>query len=312
MMPKQSPSKHPFSCPIPPLILLTWAVIGCGNQVTNTSFTQTTTTTDTNQPLVVATTSLLCDLTRQIAEHTVNLYCLTPTPSTYQPQPQDIQALKQASLILYGTNRQPEIVNLIQREKNPAAKIAPTPPQPYNWHNPRNTNKIVETISNHLTELQPESATTFTNNTQLLQNELTLLDTWINQRISTIPQDKRKLVTTNDNIRDYAQAYKIPLVLTLNSIKTQEKPTASEFKTWVRSINQTQVPTIFAETNLPNLKILEYLAQEANVQLSRRTLYINDLSEPETEADTYQKMMIANTRTIVEGLGGTYLKFTSN
>ena len=48
--------------------------------------------------------------------------------------------------------------------------------------------------------------------------------------------------------------------------------------------------------NLDNVKNMEKLA-------------INGLGEPGTKTETYQKMIRANTRVIVESLGGTYLRF---
>jgi manganese/iron transport system substrate-binding protein len=62
------------------------------------------TTTD-NRPLVVATTSVLCDLTQQVAQETVDLKCLVEPgvdPHVYQATPDDRQALESANLILYG------------------------------------------------------------------------------------------------------------------------------------------------------------------------------------------------------------------
>ena len=66
--------------------------------------------------------------------------------------------------------------------------------------------------------------------------------------------------------------------------------------------------TIFAEVEI-NPNLIQSVATEAEVNISDRKLYAEGLGEPASDADTYQKMMIANTRTIVEGLGGTYLIF---
>ncbi len=45
-----------------------------------------------DRPLVVATTSVLCDLTRQVARETIDLACLVAPgedPHVYQPKPDD-------------------------------------------------------------------------------------------------------------------------------------------------------------------------------------------------------------------------------
>ncbi len=51
------------------------------------------------------------------------------------------------------------------------------------------------------------------------------------------------------------------------------------------------------------------VAKEAKVKVSDRELFADGLGEKRTEGETYQGMLIANTRTIVEGLGGKYTAF---
>ncbi|WP_414550590.1 metal ABC transporter solute-binding protein, Zn/Mn family [Anabaena sp. CCY 0017] len=310
------------------LALFTVAFIGCGNQAASTSFTQTTTTIDENLPRVVATTTVLCDLTRQIAENTINLICLaSPGNDTYlyQPKPEDREAIAQANIILYsGYNLNPELSKIVAESQNSAPKIAVNQlavtqpqqfqvsgqnlPNPHIWHNPQNAIRMVEVISNNLGKLQPDNATLYSSNATGIKNQLTQLDSWIKSRVDTIPDNQRKLVTTSNILNYYATAYKIPLVVGLNGVSGGGNITDTQVKNWARTIQQAQVPTIFAETTI-NSELIQPVATEANVRVSRRPLYTNGLSEPGSEADTYQKLMVANTRTIVEGLGGTYLIF---
>ena len=310
------------------LVFFTIGFIGCANQAASTSFTQTTTRIDENLPRVVATTSVLCDLTRQVAENTINLICLgSPDNDSYfyQPRPEDQDAIAQADLILYsGYNLKPELSKIVAEIQNPAPKIAVSqqvvnqPQQfqlsgqnlsnPHIWHDPRNTMRMVEVISKNLQKLAPDNATLYSDNTAFIQNELTQLDNWIKTRIDTIPTNQRKLVTTTNVLNYYTTAYQIPLVVGLNGISGGENPTDARVRNWVTTIQQAQVPTIFAETTI-NPQFIESVATEADVRLSRRLLYTHGLGEPGSEANTYQKMMVANTRTIVEGLGGTYLMF---
>ncbi|WP_266887256.1 metal ABC transporter solute-binding protein, Zn/Mn family [Trichormus azollae] len=76
-------------------------------------------------------------------------------------------------------------------------------------------------------------------------------------------------------------------------------------------IQQAKLPTVFADTTT-NPILLEPIAKEANMKLFSRQIYIDGLSEPGSDGETYQKMMDANTHSIVEGLGGTDLKFDPN
>lgn len=310
------------------LVALTIGFVGCGNQTARTTFTQTTTQVNENLPQVVATTSVLCDLTRQVAGNTVNLTCLispTANPQFYKPKPEDRRAIEQANLILYsGYNLEPNLIKLIKATKNSAPKIAvgqlavPKPQKfqrgdkkvndPYLWHNTKNAIRMVEVINSNLRKLESSDAATYTSNTRKITNELTQLDSWIKSRIASIPTKERTLVTTSDALSYYTKAYGISLIGGLQGISTDKNLTAARVKNLVTNIKRAKVSTIFAETAI-NPNLLQSVAKVAQVKISDRKLYAQGLGEPGSEADTYQKMMIANTRTIVEGLEGTYLMF---
>ncbi|MEH1934886.1 MAG: zinc ABC transporter substrate-binding protein [Nostoc sp.] len=324
-MSKKLPSNNSFRAI---LVALTIGFVGCANQAARTAFTQTTTQVNENLPQVVATTSVLCDLTRQVAGNTVNLTCLispTADPQFYKPKPEDRKAIEQANLILYsGYNLEPNLIKLIKATKNTAPKIAVgqlavSKPQkfqargknvtdPHLWHNTKNAIRMVEVINNNLRKLESSDAEVYTSNTKKITNELTQLDSWIKSRIASIPPKERKLVTTSDALSYYAKAYGLSLAGGLQGISTDENLTDARMKNLVTNIKRAKVSTIFTEATI-NPNLLQSVARESEVKISDRKLYAKGLGEPGSEGDTYQKMMIANTRTIVEGLGGTYLMF---
>ncbi|MBD2413257.1 metal ABC transporter substrate-binding protein [Nostoc calcicola FACHB-389] len=310
------------------LVGLTIGFVGCQNQAARTTFTQTTTQVNENLPQVVATTSVLCDLTRQVAGNTVNLTCLispTANPKTYKPKPEDRKAIEQANLIFYtGYNFEPNLIELIKGTKNSAPKIAiaqvavPKPQKfreggkavtdPHVWHNAKNAIEMVKVINSNLRKLAPSDREVYTSNTKKITNELTQLDSWIKSTIASIPDKQRKLVTTSDAFGYYAKAYGISLAGGMEGINSREKLTTTRVSNLAKNIKQAKVPRIFPEVAI-NPNLIESVAEEAKVKISDRKLYSEELGEAGGEADTYQKMMIANTRTIVEGLGGTYLMF---
>jgi manganese/iron transport system substrate-binding protein len=294
------------------------------------------------KPKVVATTSVLCDMTQEIAKDTVDLTCLISAgtdPHVYELKPSDRKAIEQANLILYsGYGFEPQLLKLIQATKNPAPKVAvselavPKPLKgeehehehggeekaeaehehgefdPHVWHDGKNGVRMVETVRDNLEKLFPNNAAQYTSNAQKMTGELTQLDSWIKSQIGTIPAKQRKLVTTHDAMGYYAAAYGIPIEGALQGISTDEKPTAGRVKELVGEIKRSGVPTIFAEATI-NPKLIATVAKEANVKVSQQELFADGLGEKGTKADTYQKMLIANTQAIVEGLGGKYTPF---
>jgi manganese/iron transport system substrate-binding protein len=91
-------------------------------------------------------------------------------------------------------------------------------------------------------------------------------------------------------------------------VKRAGKLTNTKVKNLAKDIQKAKVPTIFADTTTHS-NVLTAIATQAKVKVFERPLYIDGLGKPGSDGETYQKMMTANTRIIVEGLGGTYLKF---
>ncbi len=311
----------------PTIFGLILGLFGCGNRNISTIYNQRNSTIiNSNLPIVVATNSVICDLTKQVAGNTINLICLIPpgmNPLTYKPIPEDSRVIESADLVLYhGYNFEPSLMKIIKSTTNTNSypKIAVGQSaiknpikikqiiEPHIWHNPNNTIKMIEIINNNLIKLAPNNKNIYSKNTKKVIQEMNQIDNWIKKRLDTIPAKNRKLITSNAAMIYYVKAYNIPYSVNLANIKNIEKLTYTEVENFAMDIQKANVPTIFADTTT-NSNLLESLAREANVKVFQRPLYINGLGAAGTDGDTYQKMMAANTRIIVEGLGGTYLKF---
>jgi len=313
-----------------PIIL---AILGCNHRTLNNNYTQEQQNQKTNQnlPQVVVTTTVLCDLTNQIAKETINLTCLIPPglePPIYQPTPEDIRAIKRADLILYhGYNFEPNLIKSFKNSPKNIAKIsvgqrAVKQPQklkkngkminePHIWHDVRNAIKMVEVVNFQLGKLSPENQKQYNTNTRQLTQELKKLNQWIKSTLSTIPDKNRKLLTTHGAMIYYVKAYGLAYKGTLPDISNEDKLTANKTKSLAEYIKKTQAPIIFADRAF-NTMLLAPIAKKTKVKIFARPLYIDGLGEPGSDGETYQKMMDANTRSIVEGLGGTYLRFAPN
>lgn len=287
------------------------------------------TTASADSPKVVVTNTILCDLTKQIAASAVNVVCLLAPgsdPHIYKMTPEARQSIEDAKLVLYGGyDFEPDLTKTIKATSNPAPKIAVhelavTQPlkfeedgksttDPHVWNNAQNGIKIAEIIETNLAKLVPAQAAVFKQNTQKLTSEVGQIDTWIKSQISTIPAAKRVLFTTHDALGYYSKAYGIP-VNALEGLSTEDKPNAARAKELVGKIRKAQVPTIFAELTL-NPKLITAIAQDAKVKVAEQELYVDGLGEATSPGGSYQKMLISNTKTIVEGLSGKSTPFAA-
>uniref|UniRef100_UPI004040BD21 metal ABC transporter substrate-binding protein n=1 Tax=Microcoleus sp. TaxID=44472 RepID=UPI004040BD21 len=278
------------------------------------------------KPKVVATSTIIEDLTDRLAGGEVQLTgILQPgtDPHVYEPVPKDSQALEKANLILYnGYNLEPGLIRMMNAAGIKARKLAVgevvkpllmnkqgnTVPDPHVWGNVENVVQMVEAIRDALIDLSPEDREKFTQNAVKLTEELKRLDSWIEQEIKTIPENKRQLVTTHDAFQYYSRAYGLGSAGSLIGISTEEQPSAQTVQKLVESVKAAGVPAIFAETTI-NPQLIRTVAEEAGVKLAAQQLYSDSIGAAGSEGDSYVKMMSANTRAIVEALGGKYTPF---
>ncbi|GBE90804.1 periplasmic solute binding protein [Nostoc cycadae WK-1] len=302
-------------------MLLPLTLFSCSQNNTNS-----TTAKGSEKPSVVATSTIIADLTQEVGGDEIQLKgILQPgaDPHVYEPVPADSRFLEKADLILYnGYNLEPgliklmnaagkgrkvavgEIVKPLELDKGKGEIV----PDPHVWGSAENAAAMVNVIRDALIELSPADKEKFTQNAAQLTAELKQLHIWINQQIQTIPPDKRRLITTHDAFQYYGHAYKIAIAGTLIGISTEEQPSAQTVQRLVESVKKTGVPAIFAETTI-NPTLIKTVAQEAGVKLAPHQLYSDSIGAKGSDGEKYIKMMEANTRAIVEALGGKYTPF---
>lgn len=207
-----------------------------------------------DKPQVVATSTIITDLTEQVGGDEIQLTgILQPgaDPHVYEPVPADSQVLEKADLILYnGYNLEPGLIRLmnaagLRGRKVPVGEVvkpleldkgSEIVPDPHVWGNVENSILMVNSIRDALIELSPENKENFIQNAARLTAELKQLDTWIGQQIQTIPDERRKLVTTHDAFQYYGRAYGLSIVGTLIGISTEEQPSAQTVQRLVEAV----------------------------------------------------------------------------
>lgn len=125
-------SKVRFGCAT--TLMLVINVIGC-TQTSQTAQTSdsatnsaTNSTADADRPQVVATSTVLCDLTKQIAQETVAVTCLmqpSQDPHVYTSTPSDRKAIEDADLVLYGGySYEPSLIKIIDATQTSVPRVA--------------------------------------------------------------------------------------------------------------------------------------------------------------------------------------------
>lgn len=315
------------------------AVAGIIASITAGNFRRNDLAQAADKPKVVASHNIICDLVETIARDTVDLTCLmnaNQDPHTYRPTPSQRKAIEEAQLIIYGGYQlEPKITKLLEATNPETPKIAlyeqvvtepitiehehehesesptakPKPelaPDPHVWHNVENTVAMVELLESIFLQANPSEAELYLTNSNTLTEQLWQLDAWIKDRVATIPEGQRVLVTTHDSLNYYTQAYSLNDYKTLQGLSVAASPTASQVRDLVTEIEQTGVPTIFAESTASD-RVINNVARAADVKLSPEKLYVDGLGE----TANYIEMMSHNTCAIVNGLGGECQPFAA-
>jgi len=265
---------------------------------------------------IVASASMIADMTQQIVGdlHTVEMIVpIGGDPHLHTPTPSDARLVAGADLILInGLTFEGWITELIANSGTDAKTITVTEhitpltsqtyansADPHAWMDASLVLKYAESIATAVTTLDPANSQTYAANLSAYQQELKALDQEIKDAITSIPEQKRILITSHDAFQYYGRRYGIQLEAIMG-ISTEAEAQTSDIRRVNRVIKENQVPSIFVESTI-NPKLIQQLAQDNKVSIGGE-LYADSLGDQDSPASTYVDMMRYNTSTIVNAL----------
>ncbi len=172
---------------------------------------------------------------------------------------------------------------------------------PHFWLDPNLVIKYVENIRDGLIAADPAGKDLYTQNATAYITKLNELDRWIKQEVSTIPEERRLIVTNHESFGYFADRYGFKIIGTIiPSVSTGASPSAQQMARLVDRIRETGAIAIFLETG-SNPQLAEQIAQETGVKVVSE-LYTHSITEPGGNAPTYIDMMKFNVQAIVPAL----------
>ncbi|HEY8614010.1 MAG TPA: zinc ABC transporter substrate-binding protein [Roseomonas sp.] len=174
-------------------------------------------------------------------------------------------------------------------------------PDPHAWGDPRNVQLYVRAIATGLSAADPGNATLYARNAQAYAAGLATLDMEMRAAIATVPEPRRKILTSHDAFGYYGAAYGIQF-LAPQGVSTHSDASASDVAALIRQVRAEGITAVFIE-NMNSTATLERLAREAGVRVRGR-LYSDALSPPDGPAPTYEAMVRHNTGLIVPAMRG--------
>jgi len=287
-------------------------------------------TSPTDKLSVVATTTILGDVVKQIGGDQIELSVLLPTgvdPHSFQPTPQDIKLLTNSDLIfMNGAGleefMQPLLDNaLAATGKNPPKIISASDgitlrhlestqgqsgidtlggSDPHVWFNPQNVITWSKNIADALSNADPANASKYQENQKAYQTKLEDLDLWITQQVAQIPPQNRKLVTDHNDLGYFADKYGFEVIgAIVPGFSTAAEPSAQELANLEQTMRESGAKVVIVGT-IVNANMESSIAQDTGTKLI--TIYSGSLSAPGGEAATYLDLMRYDVTAITSGL----------
>ena len=279
------------------------------------------------KPTVITTVGMIADVAQNVAG---NCAVVTPLmgpgtdPHTYRAGARDSRTLGSADLILYsGYALEGEFGELLGRigERRPTvavaeaaipkAQIIATDSQygvdPHVWMDVSLWSGVADVAAEQLGALEPDCAAQMQANAAAYREQLSALDGWVQESVATIPEEQRLLVTAHDAFNYYARAYGLS-VAGIQGISTASEAAIGDIRSTVETVVSRNIPAIFVESSV-NARTVQAVQQAAASRgVETRVggeLFSDAVGEAGTADGTYIGMIVHNTRTLTQALGGT-------
>ncbi|SDH50824.1 metal ABC transporter substrate-binding protein [Propionivibrio dicarboxylicus] len=265
---------------------------------------------------VVASFSILADMTRQIGGQRVAVHALVGENSdahVYQPTPSDGKRLKQARLVIVnGLGFEGWIDRLVKSSGFSGSVIVASSGvktlelvsvpghehghqahdvDPHAWLDAGNALRYVENIERALIQVDPEGKADYQANAERYRRRIAELDVWIRTTLGAIPSERRRVVTSHDAFGYFSRAYGIAFIAAVG-INSSADPSAANVARIIRQLKKEKAPAIFVE-NISDTRLLERIQKESGARPGG-VLYPDSLSKSNGPAATYLDLMRHN------------------
>ena len=275
---------------------------------------------------VVATFSVIGDMTRVVAGDTIDLTVLVgPDGDTelFKPSLADARSVADANvLFMNGLNDEfePWLEPLLKQsgfagvkavvsrgaktlsaaeEHAVSGRLLPAAHDQHAWLDPKNGVAYVKNIAETLARQDPANAADYKSRAAAYSKELQALDTWAKAEIAAVPLVKRRVIASHDSLEYLSKAYGVTMI-TLNGWTNASEPSAAELAQLTKQIRQEGIRALFIDS-ITDPRAIQQVAKEAGAHIGGK-LYGDALSAPGGEAGSYIAMIRHDVATLKAGM----------
>jgi manganese/zinc/iron transport system substrate-binding protein len=224
---------------------------------------------------ITATVGMIADIARNVGGDRVQVTALMGPgvdPHLYKPSYSDVRRLEEADIIFYGgldlEGRMTDLFEKIERNGKPTVAVSEDIPDsrlrkpiefegkydPHIWFDVTLWEYAVQTITEHLTELDPSSADYYQANTDAYLAQLDELNQYVHTQIDSIPPQSRVLITAHDAFGYFGDQYGME-VRGLQGTSTATEAGAGDVQALAAFIAERQIKAIFVESSVPQATV---------------------------------------------------------
>lgn len=255
-----------------------------------------------NEVNVVASFTVLADIVKNIGgEHVIVKSLVGPNgdPHTFEPTPQDSQALAMADVVfISGLGMEGWIDRLVSASGyTGTVSVASTGintrsmeeegrsvTDPHAWTSMHNGALYAKNVMDTLIKRDPPDADYFRQHGEAYIAKLNQLDSWAVKTFAEIPQSHRKVLTSHDAFGYFGQRYHVTFLAPLG-FSTESEASASKMALLINQLKTEQIKTYFIE-NQTDPRLVRQIATETGARPGGE-LYPEALSEADGPAGSY-------------------------
>ena len=274
---------------------------------------------------VIAVESFLADIVQNVAGDRLVVETLMPEgldPHSFEPTPRDVARISDSDILFVNGAGFEEWLEDIM-ENLPADQIVVEASaglqsrtleeghseddghdheiDPHFWLDPNLVITYVENIRDGLIAVDPEGKDLYSANTEIYIQQLKDLDEYIQEKIETIPPERRLIVTNHESFGYFADRYGFKVVGTIiHSVSSGSAPSAQQMAELVDQMRASGAIAIFMETG-SNPQLAEQLSTETGIKVVY-DLYTHSISKADGNAPSYIGLMKYNVEQMVRVL----------
>jgi manganese/iron transport system substrate-binding protein len=267
---------------------------------------------------VVTTFTVIRDIAQNIAGDVAVVESITKPGAEihdYQPTPHDIVKAQSADLVIWnGLNLERWFEKFFQNVEDVPSVVASEgvepmgitegaysgKPNPHAWMSSANALIYVENIRKALVQHDPGNAEVYNRNATAYSAKIKAIDTPLRERLASIPEGQRWLVTSEGAFSYLARDYGLR-ELYLWPINADQQGTPQQVRHVIDEVRKFNVPVVFSESTVSD-KPARQVAKETGARYGG-VLYVDSLSAEDGPVPTYLRLLEATVGTIAEGFG---------